>query len=135
MDTSSWDYRRPPVNCTGRCCCLHNSGGYTGGNGGISSQDICAAKEMRADIHRLIRSLGAFVEDLRVALRIEVEAGGVLDKAGMVNRDVAEAPMQGVKHEAPMRDDKSLFSSKKEENGNGLDVTEIVSGNRNGQGA
>lgn len=112
-----------------------NRGGYAGGNGGVSSKDIHTAKEMRADIDRLFRSLGALVEDFRVTLGIEVKTSGVLGKPVVVNGPVAEAPMQGVKHEPSVRDDEALCSGKEQKDSNGFDVTKVVSGDCNGQRA
>ena len=84
-NTSSCNNCRPPMN--GVRCGYHinNSSSYAGGNGGIASEDIRAARQMQADLNRLICSLSALVEDVRVALRVEIETIRELRKSSVVD--------------------------------------------------
>jgi hypothetical protein len=70
MHASSCNNCRPTMNGVFRGYHINNSSSYDGGNGSIASEDIRAARQMQADLNRLICSLSALVEDVREALRV-----------------------------------------------------------------
>lgn len=61
-------YSYPPANCFFRNCSVCNPGCYPGINSGGGVQEFRLTSEMGADIHNLVRSLRALIEDVRITL-------------------------------------------------------------------
>lgn len=125
----------PPTHCCCRNCSLRNSSSYPGLYGGGGPQEFRLTREMGADIHALARSMSAFLEDVRVALGIEVKAGDILGKAVVVNSSSGESPVHRVNLDLPVRDDEPVCSGEKHNDGHRLDVSDAVHRDGNGKGA
>ena len=125
----------PPANCCCRNCSFRNSSSYPGFNGGGGPQEFRLTREMGSDIHDLVRSMSAFLEDVRVALGIEVKAIDVLGKAVMVDSPCGEAPVHGVNFDLAVRDDKPIGPGQEHDDGHGFHVADAMHRDGNGQGA
>lgn len=125
----------PPANCCCRNCSIRNSSSNPGFYGGGGPQEFRLTREMGADIHDLVRSMSAFLEDVRVALGIEVKAGDVLRKTVMVDSPCGETPVHGVNFDLAMRDDKPLGPGQEHDDCHGLDISDAVHCDGNGKGA
>ena len=125
----------PPTHCCRRNCGIRNTSSNPGFYGGGGPQEFRLTREMGADIHNLVRSMSAFLEDVRVALGIEVKAGDVLGNPVMVDSPCGETPVHGVNFDLAMRDDKPLDPSQEHDDGHGLDIADAVHRDGNGEGA
>lgn len=121
----------PPPNCRCRNCGIGYGSGNAGRYGGGGIQDFRLTSEMGADIHDLIRSLCSFIEDVRVALGIEVHAVDVLGKSVVVNSPAGEPPVHRVNLDLPVRHDDSVISGKEHQDGHRFDVSDAVHRERN----
>lgn len=124
----------PPTHCCCRNCSLRNSSSYPGFYGGGGHQEFRLTREMGSDIHNLVRSMSAFLEDVRVALGIEVKAGDVLGKTVMVNGAAVKPPVHGVNFDLAMRNDKPTGSSQEHDDGHGLNIADAVHRDGDGEG-
>ena len=125
----------PPHDCCCRNCGIGNAGSdpriYSGGG----PKEFRFTSEMGADVHDLICSLRAIIEDVRITLGIEVKAGDVFGKPVMVNSPSGEAPEHGVDFDLAMRGDKPLGPGQEHDDGHGLYVADAVRRDGNREGA
>ena len=124
----------PPSNCCCRNCGFRNFGANPGFYRGGGIKEPRFTSEMGADIRDLICSMRALVEDVRVALGIEIKAGDVLGKSVVVDIPGGEAPKHGVNFDLAMRNNKPLGTGQEHDDSHGLNVADAMrrDGNRDG---
>lgn len=100
---------------------------YSTGYGGGGPEKFRISPQMGSNIDWILSALRSFVEDGGVSLRVEIEGFSKLIQSSMINAGMSiKSPVEGVDLKFGVGNGSPSFSSQKQDNTHGLNISDTV---------